>query len=104
MISIFFLNFAFEMERRSYNDSSRVTAINAYMLAQKYYKEFPSGILSRSVLKKYDYRFDKNVQLTIESEKKDTLSIKTFHLKGDILHWVRTVKGEKKYERIPIKR
>jgi hypothetical protein len=70
------------MKVRGDNSTAGVDGKIAYMYAQKYFADYPSGELSLSLLHQYGYQNSDKVTLTVVDGKKESLKLKSEHQEG----------------------
>ncbi len=102
ILTLKFIQVNMAMRKRAYNSAAYTDVMNAYNSAQSYFAYYPKGTVSKSKLKDYGFKSsDEAVQLVIESGTKDTLAMKAFHFKGNMIYSVRSDNGKKLLEKSP---
>lgn len=68
---------------KGYNAVSNTDIKNAYIVAQAYFSDYPSGIVTDAVLSGYGFKSSPNVSLTITTGVESGLSMTAVHSAGD---------------------
>ncbi|QTA93165.1 hypothetical protein [Desulfonema magnum] len=59
---------------------------NARTASQTYFEQFPEGVVTLEVLEEYGFKPSEDVEIVVESGKKETLSICASHIRGSKIY------------------
>lgn len=68
---------------KGYNAASNTDIKNAYIAAQGYFTDYPSGTVSNAILSSYGYRSTAYVSLTVNTGVQSGLQMTAAHASGD---------------------
>lgn len=78
----------YDYRQRGYDATANADAKNAYIAAQAYFKDYPTGTVSLSKLTSYGFVQSSKVTLKVLSGSQSNLKITAFHTKGSMIYTI----------------
>ncbi len=69
--------------KKGYNTAANTDIKNAFTAAQAYYTDYPSGIISTTILTSYGFKYSPNVNLSVVNGVSTGLNITSTHNSSD---------------------